>query len=277
MGIEAKEVMRLRAHTGAGMMDCKSALASSGGDWEGAIEWLRKKGQKISAARAERATKEGLVVTRVAENAQAGIVFAVRCETDFVARNSEFREWVNQVADGVLAEAPDTLEALLQLHHQGVCISDALNDWTAKVGERMTLTDYRRVCGDCVVAYQHAGDQLGVLVVLTSTGSLEVAQRAGKNVAMQIAAMNPMALNSEDIPQDVIEKELEIGRAIAKKEGKPEAIQDKIAQGRLHKFFKEHTLLRQAYVKEPRQSIADYLKSEDASIAIQHFARIALG
>ena len=275
MTIHAKDVVKLRQLTGAGMMDCKQALTESTGDIEKAIEMLRKKGKKLSLSRAHRTTTEGRIEVQLSEDKQLATILALSCETDFVAKNEDFISLTQKITKVAHQSSPKNTEALLHLSFDGLSIEEHLNTLVAKIGERITLSHYQQMKGSYIVSYIHAGAKIGVLVTLEGADS-EIYEEVGRNVAMQIAAMNPVALDKDHISKDIIDRELEIGREMAKKEGKPEAILEKIAQGRLQKFFKEQTLLAQAYVKDNTLSIAKYVQSVHHTLKINNFLRITV-
>ncbi len=275
MAISAQDVKRLREMTGAGMMDCKQALEEAGGDFEVAIELLRKKGQKVAAKRAEREAKEGLVVTAVAADGRAGAIVEVNCETDFVARNEEFATFARQVAELILQAQPSELTDLLALRlPDGRTVETALLDLTGKIGEKIAIRRFAVLTSDQgrIISYVHPGSRLGVLVEVFGDGQLE---EAGRDVAMQVAAMNPLAVRREEVPESVRAKELEIAREAARNEGKPEHILDRIAQGKLERFYKDHVLLEQAFIKDATLSVAQRLAQ--AGVNVRRFVRYALG
>ena len=276
MAITAKEVNKLRKMTGAGMMDCKKALVETDGDFDKAIEILRKKGQKLSEKRANRETKEGSIFVRTSEDASEAVLVAFTCETDFVAKNEDFKTLGGEIADAAMANKPADLEALRDLSLGTQMVQEKATDLLGKIGEKLEVTVYERIAGEQVVSYIHSTGKLGVLVALAGVNGADVAD-AGKDVAMQIAAMNPIALDKEGVDQATIEKEIEIGKEQARQEGKPEQILDKIAQGKLNKFFKENTLLSQAFVKEPKQSVAQYLDGVSKGLTVADFKRVAIG
>ena len=273
--ISAKDVVKLRQLTGAGMMDCKQALTESTGDVEKAVEMLRKKGRKLSLSRAHRATTEGRIEVQLSEDRQLATILSLSCETDFVAKNEDFVSLAQNIAKIGHQSSPKSTEELLNLSFNGLSIEEHLNTLIAKIGEKITLSHYQQMKGTYIVSYIHAGAKIGVLVALEGAEA-EIYEEVGRNIAMQIAAMSPIALDKEHIPEDVTCRELEIGREIAKKEGKPEAILEKIAQGRLQKFFKEQTLLAQAYVKDNTLSVTQYLKSIHPSLKVNDFLRITV-
>lgn len=276
MAITAKEVNKLRKMTGAGMMDCKKALVEADGDFDKAIEILRKKGQKLSEKRADRETKEGGIFVRTSEDGSEGVLVAFTCETDFVAKNEDFKSLGGEIADAAMANKPADLEALRNLSLGEQTVQEKATDLLGKIGEKLQVTVYERIAGEQVVSYVHSTGKLGVLVALAGVNGADVAD-AGKDVAMQIAAMNPIALDKEGVDQATVEKEIEIGKEQARQEGKPEQILEKIAQGKLNKFFKENTLLSQAFVKEPKQSVAQYLDGVSKGLTVADFKRVAIG
>lgn len=273
--ISAADVKKLRDTTGAGMMDCKKALKESGGDFEGAIEYLRKKGQKMSAKRADRDAKEGVVIALVSEDNSRGAVVRLSCETDFVAKNDDFVKMTTEIAELALAKFPESKEALLEQEYQGMKLGDKITEQIGVIGEKIEIADYQRLEAPMVCSYIHMGNKAGVLVGLSKSSDNFV--DAGKDVAMQVAAMKPVAVNEDGVSQDVIQKEIEIGMEVARQEGKPEAMLEKIAKGKLNKFFKEKTLLHQAFVKNNKQSIAQYLQSLDGDLTVTEFKHVTLG
>ena len=276
MAITAKEVNKLRKMTGAGMMDCKKALVEADGDFDKAIEILRKKGQKLSEKRADRETKEGRIFVRTSEDGSEAMLVALSCETDFVAKNEDFKSLGGEIADAAMANKPTDLEALRDLSLGEQTVQEKATDLLGKIGEKLEVTVYERIAGEQVVSYIHSTGKLGVLVALAGVNGADVAD-AGKDVAMQIAAMNPIALDKDGVDQATVEKEIEIGKEQARREGKPEQILEKIAQGKLNKFFKENTLLSQSFVKEPKQSVAQYLDGVSKGLTVADFKRVAIG
>lgn len=273
--ITAADVKRLRDQTGAGMMDVKKALVEAEGDAEKAIDILRKKGQKLSAKRAGREAKEGVVIAKVSGDKSKGIVVRLSCETDFVAKNEDFIQLTDDIASVALDNMPEDKEALLQLELNGQTIDSIIVNQVGVIGEKIELADYQKLEAESVVSYIHMGYRAGVIVGLNEKG--EAAEEAGKNIAMQIAAMKPLALNKESVDPSVIEKEIEIGKEQARQEGKPEQILEKIAMGKLNKFFQENTLLEQAYVKDGKLSVQEYLKSVDKNLTVTDFKHLMLG
>ena len=272
--ITASEVNKLRQQTGAGMMDCKKALVEAEGDFNKAVEILRKKGQKVAAKRGDNEASEGLVVSAINANGSTGVIVKVNCETDFVAKNSEFNDFVTRVANIALDNSALSLEALNAADFDGITVADKFTEQIGKIGEKITLSDMKVINAETVVAYNHPGNQVASLVGLNQAGD-NVAD-AGRDIAMQIAAMNPVALNKEAVPQEVIEKEIEIGKDMARQEGKPEAMLEKIAMGKLNKFFKENTLIEQAFIKDNKQTVGKYLNSVSSGLTVAEFVRFSL-
>jgi elongation factor Ts len=275
MAITAKEVNQLRQATGAGMMDCKKALEETNGDFDQALDFLRKKGQKISQKRSDREAGEGVVVALTDDSSQYGVLIELNCETDFVAKNDDFVGFAQEIAQKALEEKPADLDALLQLRLNDSTIADRINDQVGKIGEKIKISNYRSLNGPQVAAYRHANNKIGVLVALNEQGE-EVLQ-AGRDVAMQIAAMQPLGLDKDDVPQEVVDRELAIAKEQIAAEGKPEHMVDKIAQGKLNKFFKENTLLNQAFVKDGNKTVAQMLESVSRGLTVQDYARVAVG
>lgn len=272
--ITAAEVNKLRQATGAGMMDCKKALVEAEGDFDAAIELLRKKGQKVAANRADRDSSEGAVIARVNDDASVGVVVSVNCETDFVAKNESYVALANKLAD--IALAHDTIEAFLAAPFEGsLTVADKLTEQTGVIGEKIEVGGFERLEAPFVGSYIHAGNKIATLVSLSA--SVEGAAEAAKNVAMQAAAMNPIALNEEGVDAAVIDKEIEIAKEQLRAEGKPEAMLDNIAKGKLNRFFKDNTLVNQDYIKDNKQSVAAYVKSVNPDLVVTGFKRLALG
>ena len=274
MAISAQDVKRLRETTGVGMMDCKKALTEADGDFDAAIELLRKQGQKVAAKRADRDATEGAIVTAATADGSAAVIAEVNSETDFVARNDDFVTFAQSVADALLANRPADLAAAQDMDLNGQPLSAALTQMTGKIGEKIDLRRFEIVEADGgrVVDYIHPGAKLGVLAEMTGDGELE---EAGRDVAMQAAAMNPVAATRDDVPQDVQEKEREIGREQARAEGKPEQILDKIAEGKLNRYFKDNVLVEQPFVKDSSMTVQKMLDGKKAGL--KRFVRFALG
>lgn len=274
MAITAQEVNKLRQMTGAGMMDCKKALVEADGDFDKAIEILRKKGQKVSASRSDRETTEGAVFVKASRDKKEAVLISLNCETDFVAKNEDFLNAGEQILEAAFQHKPASIEDLKQLKVGDLTIEEKITEMVGKIGEKINIGAYEILQGDIVVTYVHAGNKLGVLVALENIN--DAAEEAGKDVAMQIAAMHPISVDKDDVDQATIDRELEIGREQARAEGKPENMLDKIAQGKLNKFFKENTLMNQAYVKDPNQTIAQYLNSVNKGMKVTKFKRVSV-
>ncbi|MEQ6167793.1 translation elongation factor Ts [Ekhidna sp. MALMAid0563] len=276
MAITAQDVNKLRQMTGAGMMDCKKALTEAEGDFDKAVELLRKKGQKVSASRADRETSEGVVFAKTNDAGTEGALIAFTCETDFVAKNDEFIQLGNQIAEAAFAEKPANAEALNALSLGDLTVGEKIVELTGKIGEKLEVKAFEILTGEAVVPYIHMNGKLGVLVALKNANGADV-EEAGKDVAMQIAAMNPVAVDKDGVDPAIVEKEIEIGKDQARQEGKPEEIIEKIALGKLNKFYKENTLLSQAFVKDNKQSIAQYLDSVSKGLTVSEFKRVSIG
>jgi elongation factor Ts len=275
MNITAADVNKLRQQTGAGLMDCKKALTESNGDFDAAIDFLRKKGAKIAANRSDREANEGVVIALTSADGKFGVDVNVCCETDFVAKNENFINFAKSIATIALENRVKDVSELLKLKMDGATIEDKLKEEVAKIGEKIEVKRYEYLEGEGVVPYIHMGYRMGVLVAVNKPADDKV-EAAAKDAAMQIAAMNPISVNKDSIPSDVIDRELEIGRELARQEGKPEAMIDKIAQGKLNKFFKESTLLEQQFVKNPDLTVEAYLKSIDKDLTVTAFKRVTL-
>lgn len=276
MAITAQDVNKLRQMTGAGMMDCKKALTEAEGDFEKAVDILRKKGQKVSASRADRETKEGVVATRVTENGAKGTLLSLTCETDFVAKNEEFGAFANTLIDIAVANGAASKDAVLALPFENITIAEKIIEMTGKIGEKIDISHFEIITAETVVSYVHSNGKLGVLVGLVNTSGTDV-EEAGKDVAMQIAAMNPVAVDKDGVDASTIEREIEIGKEQARTEGKPEEMLEKIAMGKLQKFYKESTLLSQQFVKDSSKSIAQYLDGVSKGLTVNAFKRISIG
>lgn len=276
MAVTAQDVNKLRQMTGAGMMDCKKALTETNGDFDAAIDLLRKKGQKVSASRADRQTNEGSVFIKTNSDETEGVLVALGCETDFVAKNEEFQNLGNLIADLAFENRPSSVEELKSLNAGETTVGEKITELVGKIGEKLEIVGYNSISGEKIIPYTHAGNKLGVLVALKGTNGTDVTQ-PGKDIAMQIAAMNPIAVDKDDIDQAVINRELEIGREQAKAEGKPENIIDKIAEGKLNKFFKENTLLNQSFVKDNTHTVKSYLDSVNQGLTVESFKRVSIG
>ncbi len=273
--ISASDVNKLRQQTGAGMMDCKKALVEANGDFEAAVDYLRKKGAKVAASRQDRDSNEGVIIAKATADGKSGIVVEVNCETDFVAKNADFVAFAESVAEVALANKPATLEDLKALEIGGTKIADLLIDQTGKIGEKIDVSKYETVSAEKVVAYIHANYRLGVLVGLSADA--EGVEEAGKDVAMQIAAMNPIAIDKDGVDAHTIEREMAIAKEQIIAEGKPAEMAEKIAAGKLNKFYKETTLLNQEFVKDNSKSIAQFLDSVAKGLTVTAFKRVQLG
>ncbi|MFZ9499000.1 MAG: translation elongation factor Ts [Bacteroidia bacterium] len=276
MNITAADVNKLRMQTGAGMMDCKKALTEANGDFEEAVVILRKKGQKVSASRADRQANEGIVVALTNDAQTRGLLLELNCETDFVAKNEDFTSLARKLAEHCMAHGLGSAEALLPTTMDGAVVSDLLVEYTGKIGEKIGVNRVEVLEGEGIVTYIHCNGKLGVLVSLNQ-GLNEDVTLAGKDVAMQIAAMSPIAVDKDDVDPSLIEKEIEIGKDQARAEGKPEAILEKIAMGKLNKFYQDQTLLNQAFVKDNAVTIAQMLQKVQAGLTVKAFHRVSIG
>ena len=275
MAITAADVNKLRQQTGAGMMDCKNALVEANGDFETAIDILRKKGQKVAAKRGENETKEGFVLAQAAADGSKGIVFSLNCETDFVAKNDGYRTLVESIMKVAMDNQAASAEELLAMKYDDkLTVAEKITEQIGVIGEKLEISGYAIIAGASVVAYNHPGNQLATLVALNEAG--DVAIEAGRQVAMQVAAMNPIALDKDGVDARTIEREIEVGKELAIQEGKPEEMAEKIAQGRLNKFFKENTLLSQEFIRDNKLSVAQFLDSTIKGMTVVDFKRTSL-
>ena len=271
--IKAADVSKLRKMTGAGMMDCKQALQEANGDFEKATEIIRKKGKSVANKRADREATEGVVLAKTTADGKQGVMIVLNCETDFVAKNENFIAFAQSILDLAAEKQPADIAALKALDLSGKSVEEAVTEQVGVIGEKLELPFYNKIDAASVTAYIHPGNMLASMVGLNQ----EIADtQVGKDVAMQIAAMNPVAVNRDGVTQNVIDKELEIGREQARKEGKPEAILDKIAEGKLNKFFKESTLLDQAFVKDNKKTVTQYLQEVEKELTVTGFVRFGL-
>jgi elongation factor Ts len=273
--ISATDVKNLREMTGAGMMDCKAALTEANGDFEKAIEILRLRGQKLSVKRADRDAKEGVVYAMVSPDATRGIVIRLSSETDFVAKNESFINLAKEFAQIALDKFPADLEELLKQPYENITVGEKVQEQVGVIGEKIELADYQRLEAPQVVSYIHMGNKAGVILGLNMADAKF--RDAGRDVAMQVAAMKPVALDKDGVDQSIIEKEIEIGKELARQEGKAEEMLEKIAMGKLNRFFKDNTLLAQAFVKDNSQTVEGYLKSMDKDLTATGFKHIKLG
>ena len=271
--ITAADVARLRKSTGAGMMDCKKALQEAEGDFDKAIDIIRKKGQAVANKRADREAGEGVVLAKTTGDNKHGAMIVLNCETDFVAKNDDFVKLAYQFLDAALEAKPASLEELKALPFDGTSVGEKVVEQIGIIGEKLDLSFYSSVNAEHVQSYIHPGNMLATLVGFTKSG---IDEQIYKDVAMQVAAMNPVAVDKENVSQEIIDKELEIGMEQARKEGKPDNLLEKIAQGKLAKFFKENTLLNQEFVKDNKQTIKQYLQSNDKDLNVVDFKRFTL-
>lgn len=273
MEISASDVMKLRKATGAGMMDCKTALADAEGDFNRAVDIIREKGKLVASKRADREASEGVVLAKVSASGKSGSLLVLNCETDFVAKNDNFVAFAERILDAAIASQAADLDAVKALVLDGRTVADHVTEQTGVIGEKLDLPYYAKIDAETVVAYIHPGNKLATLVGFNKAN---VDNQVAKDVAMQVAAMNPVAVDKADVPAEVVEKELEIAKEKFRQEGKPEAMLDKIAQGALEKFYKESTLLNQAFIKENKQTVRDFLKTQDKELTATKFFRFAL-
>lgn len=274
--ITAADINKLRQATGAGMMDCRKALTETNGDFEAAIDWLRKQGQKVAAKRSDREAKEGVVIAQTTADNKAGIIVTISCETDFVSKNTDFVAFAKSIADAAIANNVKSAEELNEVTVNGAKVSDLINDKLAAIGEKIGIAKFERIEAPYVASYIHGAYRMGVLVGLNKASA-----EAGKDVAMQIAAMNPLAVDAGSIPAETVEREraivMDTMKADPKMAGKPEEMVAKIAEGKLNAFFKENTLAAQPFVKDGSKTVAEYLKTVDSELKVLNFKRVALG
>ncbi len=271
MAVKMADIQHLRKMTGAGMMDCKSALSESNGDFDKAVEIIRKKGQAVAAKREDRDASEGCVLAKTEGNFAA--VVALNCETDFVAKNQDFIDLTQKILDAAVESKAATLEDLLNVEIDGRAISQLIVDQIGATGEKMELSDYQNITADHVVSYIHMGNKLATIVGFNKA---DVSENVAKDVAMQVAAMNPISIDSDSIPTEIKEKELDIAREKAREAGKPENLLDRIAEGSLQKFYKDNTLLQQDYVKDNKMTIDQFIKQSDKELTVVSFKRVSL-
>lgn len=271
MAITAAEVNKLRKQTGLGLMDCKNALVEADGDFEKAIDVLRKKGQKIAAKRGDNEASEGYVIAKVSPDGKSGINIVLNCETDFVAKNQNFVDFVNSIADLALAEKPATKEELGSLNLDGVTVAESVESQMGKIGEKLEISDFGLIEAESVVAYNHPGNRTSSIIGLSRSNP-----ELGRDLAMQIAAMSPVALDESNVSEELKQKELEIGKELAINEGKPAEMAEKIAFGRLKKFMKERTLMNQEFIKENKTSVKQYIEKNDKGLTVSGFKLITL-
>ncbi len=274
--ITAAEVNKLRQQTGAGMMDCKKALVESDGDFEKAVDYLRKKGQKVANNRADRDANEGLILAKTTSDLKKAVVIMLNCETDFVAKNTEFINLANSILELALTKGPKNIEELKSLTINNRTIEENVTDLMGKTGEKLTLAHYEVAEGAKAFAYNHPGNRLASILAFNKA-DFELVDQIGKEIAMQIAAMAPVAIDKDDVDAKTIEREIEIGKEQARQEGKPEEMLEKIALGKLNKFYKDFTLLNQEFVRDNKKTVGQYLKETDKDLKINAFRRFALG
>jgi elongation factor Ts len=274
--ITAADINKLRQATGAGMLDCRKALTETNGDFEAAIDWLRKQGQKVAAKRSDREAKEGVIIAGTSADHKTGFIVCISCETDFVSKNSDFVAFAKGIAEAAIANNVKSAEELNEVSINGAKVADLINDKLTSIGEKIGVAKFERIEAPYVASYIHGANRMGVLVGLSAE-----AAEAGKDVAMQIAAMNPLAVDPESIPAASIERErsivVETMKADPKMAGKPDEMIAKIAEGKLNAFFKENTLYAQAFVKDGGKTVGEYLKSVSADLKVTEFKRVALG
>lgn len=275
MTVTAAEVNKLRQQTGAGMMDCKKALMEANGDFEAAIDILRKKGQKIAANRQDREAKEGYVYGKATPDGKRGVVVAICCETDFVAKNADFIRYGESILDLALKNNPATIDELKAMKLGDRTVAETLVDQMGKIGEKIDAVDYQNVKAEKVIVYNHPGNKLTAMIGFSAAPA--GIDEAGKDIAMQVAAMAPVAIDKDDVDQKMIDREIEIGKEQARQEGKPENMIEKIALGKLNKFYNEYTLLNQVFIKDEKKTIRQYLEGIDKNLKITAMKRVKLG
>ena len=276
MAITASDVNKLRQQTGAGMMDCKNALVEANGDFEAAVDILRKKGQKIAAKRGDNDAKEGVIIAQSSADGKSGVILTLNCETDFVAKNDGYVAMVQSLVDIALDKLPSTVEELKALPYDArLTVEEKITEQVGVVGEKLDLSGYAIINGNFVVAYNHPGNQLATVVGLSSGTAADIAE-AGRQVAMQVAAMNPIAIDKDGVDARTIEREIEVGKDLAIQEGKPADMAEKIALGRLNKFFQENTLLSQAFVRDNKMTVEQFLNSTEKDLTVTDFKRFSL-
>lgn len=273
MAITAAEVNKLRQQTGAGMMDCKKALEETNGDFEAAVDFLRKKGAKVAANRADRDAKEGVVLAKTSSDKKSAIVISINCETDFVAQNADFIKFAETVANVALDKKPASIDELKALPYEGsLSVADKFMEQVGKIGEKIDIGYYNMVSGEQVVGYIHPGNRLAVAIGFNKT----VADDVAKNIAMQAAAMAPVAIDKDDVDQTTINRELDIARETTRAEGKPEDMVEKIAQGKLNKFYKDSTLLNQEYFIDNKMTVRQFLQGVEKDLTVSAMKRYSL-
>ena len=270
--ITAADINKLRQQTGAGMMDCRKALTESNGDFEAAIDYLRKKGQKVAALRGDREAKEGVIIAKTTNDNKTGFIINVSCETDFVSKNAEYVAFAQSIMDAAITNNVTSIEQLNAVKMGNETVADKLNEQVAKIGEKISVSKFERLEGEYIASYIHGAYRMGVLVSLNKP-----AVDAGKDIAMQIAAMNPIAVDSSSVAPETIAREKSIAMEQVKAEGKPAEMAEKIAMGKINKFFKESTLMAQPFVRDNNKSVADHMKDVDPELKVINFKRVQLG
>lgn len=273
--ITAAEVNKLRKATGAGMMDCKKALQESDGDYDAALDYLRKKGQKVANKRADREANEGVVIAKTNDDKNFAVILMLNCETDFVAKNEDFQKFAHLLADKAIDIKAKSLDELKAAEIDGNKVDDLVTDMIGKIGEKLQISEYAVIEAPIVFAYNHLGNKLGSIMAFNKK-DVDGIEQAGKEVNMQISAMAPVSLDKDSVPQDVIDHELELGKEQARQEGKPENLIEKIAMGKLNKFYKESTLLNQDFVRDNKKSVGQFLSELDKDLTVTEFKRVSL-
>ena len=274
--ITAADVNKLRLQTGAGMMDCKKALTEANGDFEKAIDFLRKKGQKVAANRVDRDAKEGIIIAKTTADGKRGAMIALNCETDFVAKNQDFIQYAENLLNTAIEKNPKNMDEFKALPFNGITVNDSLFDQIGKIGEKIDLSRFEVVEAPKVVVYNHPGNKLATMVGFSSSAAAGI-NEVGKDVAMQVAAMNPVSIDKDDVDPSMLEREIEIGKDQARQEGKPEEMIEKIAMGKLNKFYKECTLNNQSFIKDEKKTISQLLNETEKGLKVTAFKRIQLG
>ncbi|MFP4620335.1 MAG: translation elongation factor Ts [Bacteroidales bacterium] len=271
--ITANEVNKLRKQTGAGMMDCKKALTEADGDFDKAIEIIREKGQAVAKKRSDREASEGVVFAKTTQDEKKGFIISLNCETDFVAKNDDFIKLATQIIDGAVEKQPNNLDELRELQVNGKSVEETINYYTGIIGEKLELSYYDYLEAPKVTSYIHMDNKLASLVGLNKEN---VDQQVAKDIAMQVAAMDPVAVDKDNVPKEVVDKEYEIGKKQAQSEGKPENILDKIAKGKVEKFMKENTLLNQEFIRDSKKTVRQYLQEQDKELTVVGFKHYSL-
>jgi elongation factor Ts len=274
--ITAADVNKLRLQTGAGMMDCKKALSEANGDFEKAIDFLRKKGQKVAANRVDRDAKEGIIIGKTTADGKRGVLIALNCETDFVAKNADFVQYAENLLNLAIEKNPKSTDEFKALPYNGITVSDSLFDQIGKIGEKIDLSRFETIEAPKVIVYNHPGNKLASMVGFNQ-GTAASLNETGKDIAMQIAAMNPVAIDKDDVDPSMLQREIEIGKDQARQEGKPEDMIEKIAMGKLNKFYKECTLNNQSFIKDEKKTILQLLNETEKGLKVTAFKRIQLG